>query len=381
MNIEIKDIQKRFGDFVALQQINLAIAQGELLALLGPSGSGKTTLLRIIAGLEQPTSGSILFGGDDLVGQSLRERKIGFVFQHYALFRHMTVFENVAFGLRVKRRAERPAEAEIGKRVRRLLDLVQLGPFGGRYPSQLSGGQRQRVALARALAIGPRVLMLDEPFGALDAKVRKELRRWLRGLHDEMGLTSVFVTHDQEEALELADRVVIMNQGRIEQIGSPDYVYEHPASAFAYEFLGNVNRFECAIRNGQAVFAGGTISVPENANTGDGPAIAYVRPHDIEVFTGPTAAALAATVSYISAAGPLAKVEVAAADGRLIEIELARPMLRALALKVGSLVHIRARKARVFRRDAEPSPGETHSIRGEGRYLEPATPPAPMWHI
>ena len=381
MNIEIKDIQKRFGDFVALHQINLAIAQGELLALLGPSGSGKTTLLRIIAGLEQPTSGSILFGGDDLVGQSLRERKIGFVFQHYALFRHMTVFENVAFGLRVKRRAERPAEAEIGKRVRRLLDLVQLGPFGGRYPSQLSGGQRQRVALARALAIGPRVLMLDEPFGALDAKVRKELRRWLRGLHDEMGLTSVFVTHDQEEALELADRVVIMNQGRIEQIGSPDYVYEHPASAFAYEFLGNVNRFECAIRNGQAVFAGGTISVPEDANTGDGPAIAYVRPHDIEVFTGPTAAALAATVSYISAAGPLAKVEVAAADGRLIEIELARPMLRALALKVGSLVHIRARKARVFRRDAELSPGETHSIRGEGRYLEPVTPPAPMWHI
>lgn len=381
MNIEIKDIQKRFGDFVALHQINLAIAQGELLALLGPSGSGKTTLLRIIAGLEQPTSGSILFGGDDLVGQSLRERKIGFVFQHYALFRHMTVFENVAFGLRVKRRAERPAEAEIGKRVRRLLDLVQLGPFGGRYPSQLSGGQRQRVALARALAIGPRVLMLDEPFGALDAKVRKELRRWLRGLHDEMGLTSVFVTHDQEEALELADRVVIMNQGRIEQIGSPDYVYEHPASAFAYEFLGNVNRFECAIRNGQAVFAGGTISVPEDANTSDGPAIAYVRPHDIEVFTGPTAAALAATVSYISAAGPLAKVEVAAADGRLIEIELARPTLRALALKVGSLVHIRARKARVFRRDAEASPGETHSIRGEGRYLEPVTPPAPMWHI
>ena len=381
MNIEIKDIQKRFGDFVALHQINLAIAQGELLALLGPSGSGKTTLLRIIAGLEQPTSGSILFGGDDLVGQSLRERKIGFVVQHYALFRHMTVFENVAFGLRVKRRSERPAEAEIGKRVRRLLDLVQLGPFGGRYPSQLSGGQRQRVALARALAIGPRVLMLDEPFGALDAKVRKELRRWLRGLHDEMGLTSVFVTHDQEEALELADRVVIMNQGRIEQIGSPEYVYEHPASAFAYEFLGNVNRFECAIRNGQAVFAGGTISVPEDANTGDGLAIAYVRPHDIEVFTGPTAAALAATVSYISSAGPLAKVEVAAADGRLIEIELARPMLRALALKVGSLVHIRARKARVFRRDAEPSPGETNSIRGEGSYSEPATPPAPMWHI
>jgi sulfate transport system ATP-binding protein len=381
MNIEIKDIQKRFGDFVALHRINLAIAQGELLALLGPSGSGKTTLLRIIAGLEQPSSGAILFGGDDLVGQSLRERKIGFVFQHYALFRHMTVFENVAFGLRVKRRSERPAEAEIGKRVRRLLDLVQLGPFGDRYPSQLSGGQRQRVALARALAIGPRVLLLDEPFGALDAKVRKELRRWLRGLHDEMGFTSVFVTHDQEEALELADRVVIMNQGRIEQIGSPDYVYEHPASAFAYEFLGNVNRFECDIRQGQAVFAGGAISVPEDANTGDGPAIAYVRPHDIEVFTGPAVAALAATVRYISAAGPLAKVEVAVDDGRLIEIELARPVLRALALKLGSLVHIRARKARVFRRDAEPSPGETLSVRGEGSYPEAETAAGAMWHI
>ncbi|MDS4012166.1 MAG: sulfate ABC transporter ATP-binding protein [Defluviicoccus sp.] len=381
MNIEIKDIQKRFGDFVALHRINLAIRQGELLALLGPSGSGKTTLLRIIAGLEQPTSGAILFGGDDLVGQSLRERKIGFVFQHYALFRHMTVFENVAFGLRVKRRRERPGEAEIGKRVRRLLDLVQLGPFGGRYPSQLSGGQRQRVALARALAIGPRVLMLDEPFGALDAKVRKELRRWLRGLHDEMGLTSVFVTHDQEEALELADRVVIMNGGRIEQIGSPESVYEQPASAFAYEFLGNVNRFECTISNGEAVFPGGTISVSEDVVHNGGEAIAYVRPHDIEVFSGPAIAALPATVRYISAAGPLAKVEVAAADDRLIEIELARPVLRALALKVGSLVHIRARKARVFRRDAEPSPGEALSMRGEGRYPEQATPPAPMWHI
>ena len=381
MNIEIKDIHKRFGDFVALNRINLAIRQGELLALLGPSGSGKTTLLRIIAGLEHPTSGAILFGGDDLVGQSLRERQVGFVFQHYALFRHMTVFENVAFGLRVKRRAERPSEAEIGNRVRRLLDLVQLGPFGGRYPSQLSGGQRQRVALARALAIGPRVLLLDEPFGALDAKVRKELRRWLRGLHDEMGLTSVFVTHDQEEALELADRVVIMNEGGVEQIGSPDSVYEQPASAFAYEFLGNVNRFECTITDGQAVFAGGAISVPEDVRGGDGAAIAYVRPHDIEVFTGPAVAALAATVRYISAAGPLAKVEVAADDGRLIEVELARPVLRALALKVGTPVQIRARKARVFRRDAEPQPGKDLSLRGEGRYPEAEITPAPMWHI
>ena len=378
MNIEIKDIHKRFGDFVALDKVNLTIRQGELLALLGPSGSGKTTLLRIIAGLEQPSSGAILFGGDDLVGKSLRERQIGFVFQHYALFRHMTVFENVAFGLRIKRRAERPAEADIATRVRRLLDLVQLAPFADRYPSQLSGGQRQRVALARALAIGPRVLMLDEPFGALDAKVRKELRRWLRGLHDEMGLTSVFVTHDQEEALELADRVVIMNEGKIEQIGSPDSVYEHPASAFAYEFLGNVNRFECSILDGQAVFAGGAISVPEDVARDDGAAIAYVRPHDIEVFTGPAVAALAVRVRYISAAGPLAKVEVATEDGRLIEIELARAVLRALALKVGTLVHIRARKARVFKRGAEPQPGEAVSVRGEGSYPDPA---APMWHI
>jgi sulfate transport system ATP-binding protein len=258
----------------------------------------------------------------------------------------------------------------------RLLKLVQLDPFVDRYPVQLSGGQRQRVALARALAIEPGVLLLDEPFGALDAKVRKELRRWLRALHDEMQLTSVFVTHDQEEALELADRVVLMNQGRIEQVGAPDYVYEHPASAFAYEFLGNVNRFDCRVDGGTAVFAGGEVTVPAGlADTGGG-TVAYVRPHDFEIFAGRVMSGVAAEVRYISAAGPLAKVEVAIAGGRLIEVELSRPMLHGLALKIGQTVYIRACKARVFALDAQAAHGEAVSARGEGAYADPSAPAA-----
>ncbi|HYN38818.1 MAG TPA: sulfate ABC transporter ATP-binding protein, partial [Rhodospirillales bacterium] len=243
MDIEIINVSKRFGAFTALNDVSLTVRPGELVALLGPSGSGKTTLLRIIAGMEQPTDGRVLFGGRDLTGHSLRQRRVGFVFQHYALFRHMTVFENVAFGLRVKPRAQRPREAAIRERVMKLLSLVQLDPFAKRFPSQLSGGQRQRVALARALAIEPAVLLLDEPFGALDAKVRKELRRWLRRLHDDLHVTSIFVTHDQEEALEVSDRVVLMNAGQVEQIGSPQDVWDHPASPFVYGFLGDVNLF------------------------------------------------------------------------------------------------------------------------------------------
>ena len=243
MSIAVRDIHKQFGDFVALDNVSLDFSSGELTALLGPSGCGKTTLLRIIAGLEVADSGSVVLDGSDASRRSVRERNVGFVFQHYALFRHMTVFENVAFGLTVKPRAERPSKAQIHRKVHDLLKLVQLDWLADRYPSQLSGGQRQRIALARALAVEPKVLLLDEPFGALDAKVRKELRRWLRRLHDELHVTSIFVTHDQEEALEVADRIVVMNHGRVEQQGSPQEVYDSPASPFVYGFLGAVNLF------------------------------------------------------------------------------------------------------------------------------------------
>jgi sulfate transport system ATP-binding protein len=357
MEIEIKNISKRFGSFTALDNVSLAVRPGELVALLGPSGSGKTTLLRIIAGLEQASGGVVLFGGENALDRSIRQRRVGFVFQHYALFRHMTVFENVAFGLRVKPHAFRPREAEIRERVTRLLELVQLDHFATRYPSQLSGGQRQRVALARALAIEPAVLLLDEPFGALDAKVRKELRRWLRNLHDEMQLTSLFVTHDQEEALELADQVVLMNNAVIEQVGAPQEVYDHPASAFAYEFLGHVNRFECEIENGKVHVCGGEIPVapnnvipaPAESVNGSRQAIAYVRPHDVEIFTGPVMVGRAAVVRYLSAAGPVAKIELALdGDACLVEAEIGRPQLHALDLKLGQPVFVRARKARIF---------------------------------
>src|SRR5512138_2955215 len=269
MSIEISSVNKHFGQFAALKDVSLTVPSGELVALLGPSGSGKTTLLRIIAGLENPDQGKIIFNGEDTTSRHVRERQVGFVFQHYALFRHMTVFENIAFGLKVRPRKTRPSNSEIRDKVMKLLSLVQLEAMAERYPSQLSGGQRQRIALARALAVEPQVLLLDEPFGALDAQVRAELRRWLRRLHDEIHVTSVFVTHDQEEALEVADRIVVMNKGKVEQVGTPDKVYEHPASAFVLNFLGNVNLF-----HGRLTQPGSQIEVSENA-------VSYVRSHDI----------------------------------------------------------------------------------------------------
>lgn len=314
MSIEIKNVEKSFGRFKALKNISLDIASGELVALLGPSGCGKTTLLRIIAGLEVPDTGSILFHGEDATHRHVRDRQVGFVFQHYALFRHMTVFENIAFGLRVRPRAKRPPESVIRKRVHDLLNLVQLDWLADRYPDQLSGGQRQRIALARALAVEPQVLLLDEPFGALDAKVRKDLRRWLRRLHDELHVTSVFVTHDQEEALEVADRVVVLNEGRIEQIGAPHEVYDHPATPFVYQFLGDVNLFHGRVHDGHVRIGDAEV---ELAGGQDHPesAVFYVRPHEIEILRDRSAGTIAAKINDIRPLGATVRIELERADG------------------------------------------------------------------
>src|SRR5476649_2048476 len=283
MSVEVKNVTKKFGDFTALDNVSLKVESGELVALLGPSGSGKTTLLRTIAGLEFPDPGNaqVLFYGEDVTSIPASERKAGFAFQHYALFRHLSVFENIAFGLRVRPKSTRPPEAEIRSKVERLLKLIQLEPQAKRFPTQLSGGQRQRVALARALAVEPKVLLLDEPFGALDAKVRKELRRWLRQLHDEIHITTLFVTHDQEEALEVADRVAILRDGRIEQIGTPEEIYDRPASPFVYDFLGNVNLFSGRMKDGAVVIGDTEFATPDTAGGTDTAAVAFVRPHDI----------------------------------------------------------------------------------------------------
>jgi len=283
MSIAVQQLQKNFGNFTALNNVSLEFADGELTALLGPSGCGKTTLLRIIAGLEYADQGQVLLDGEDASAKHVRERQVGFVFQHYALFKHMTIFENIAFGLRVKPRHLRPSEAVIKEKVQRLLELVQLDWLAERYPPQLSGGQRQRIALARALAVEPRVLLLDEPFGALDAKVRKELRRWLRRLHDELHVTSIFVTHDQEEALEVSDKIVVMNHGKVEQIGAPDQVYQHPATPFVYGFLGNVNLFHGRVHEGILDAGGVAFDAPAHAETRDATGTGFVRPHEIEV--------------------------------------------------------------------------------------------------
>lgn len=319
MSIEVKGVNKQFGQFKALNDINLSIQSGELVALLGPSGCGKTTLLRIIAGLETPDSGSIGFHGEDVSEHDVRDRNVGFVFQHYALFRHMTVFDNVAFGLRMKPKRERPSEATIAEKVHELLNLVQLDWLGDRYPEQLSGGQRQRIALARALAVEPKVLLLDEPFGALDAKVRKELRRWLARLHEEVHLTSVFVTHDQEEAMEVADRIVVMNKGVIEQIGTPAEVYEHPASDFVYHFLGDANRLY----------------------VGDDHHVLF-RPHEVDLTSEPSPEYKAGEVRDIRLLGAITRITLKVeGQEELIEAEVAKDHLTLNNLGRGTTLYFK----------------------------------------
>jgi sulfate/thiosulfate transport system ATP-binding protein len=323
MSIEVRNVTRRFGDFVAVNDVSLVFPGGELTALLGPSGSGKTSLLRIIAGLERADHGQVLFEGEDTTGRDVRHRGVGFVFQHYALFRHMTVFENVAFGLRVRPRASRPSREAIRARVMDLLNLVQLDWLADRYPNELSGGQRQRVALARALAVEPRLLLLDEPFGSLDAKVRQELRRWLRRLHDTIHLTSVFVTHDQEEALEVADRVVVMSHGRVEQVGTPQEVFDHPATPFVMTFLGHVN-----------VVDGG-----------------YVRPYEFDMARAAAPqedGGLWATVRHVSGAGGMVRLELESEASGVLHVELPRDRYEALDPQPGERMRLRPRRRRVF---------------------------------
>jgi sulfate transport system ATP-binding protein len=351
MGIEVRDIHKNFGSFVALRGVSFAVKTGELVALLGPSGSGKTTLLRIIAGLDTADSGTVIFDGEDATQRSARDRGVGFVFQHYALFRQMSVFENVAFGLRVRPRGQRPSDEAIGKRVNELLGLVQLDYLGDRLPSQLSGGQRQRVALARALAVEPKVLLLDEPFGALDAKVRMELRRWLRRLHAEIHLTSVFVTHDQEEALELANRVVVMNEGEIEQDGTPEEVVEHPATPFVVNFLGNVNIFHGRVQDGQAMLGELNIAYPDHPQDEPKTAAGYARPHELEISRVAEGGGLWATVGDVRMAGALVKIEVNDVDGKPIQVELGREQYEQVRAIIGERIYIKPRRVRVFIND------------------------------
>jgi sulfate/thiosulfate transport system ATP-binding protein len=348
MSIEIQGITKTFGAFAALEDVSLHVPSGELVALLGPSGSGKTTLLRIIGGLEQPDQGRVLFDGDDTTGVHVRDRGVGFVFQHYALFKHMSVFKNVAFGLTVRPRRLRPSKSEIADRVMKLLQLVQLDKFAHRYPSQLSGGQRQRVALARALAVEPKVLLLDEPFGALDAKVRVELRRWLRRFHDEIHVTSVFVTHDQEEAMEVSDRIVVMSNGRVEQVGAPEEVYHHPANPFVYNFLGNVNLFKARVIDGRPQLARRS-GFHAPAATNDSSALVYIRPHMMDIDTDPQGGInVRATVKHVNAAGPMVKVELTSEDGDDLHVELPQERYRMLRLKRQDEVFVIPRDMRVF---------------------------------
>jgi len=352
MTIDIRNIRKTFGDFVALDNVDLTIASGELLALLGPSGCGKTTLLRIIAGLERPDSGQVLFSGQDATNTHVSERQVGFVFQHYALFRHMTVFDNVAFGLSVKSRKDRPSKEEIRERVMKLLKLVQLDWLADAYPSQLSGGQRQRIALARSLAVEPKVLLLDEPFGALDAKVRKDLRRWLRDLHDEIHITSVFVTHDQEEALEVSDRVVVMDHGHIEQVGRPDDIYESPATPFVTQFLGDVNLFHGRVDGGSLTIGDYAHSLGQQHAGQSDDAVAYVRPHDLDVSRVADGALAAGTVEHIHAVGPVVRIELAqVGSGETIEAALSKERYRELGLMLGDTVYVTPKKVAVFLKD------------------------------
>ena len=355
MSIALRGIGKQFGEFAAVENIDLDVPTGALIALLGPSGCGKTTLLRIIAGLETPDEGHVLFDGRDATLWPIRDRKVGFVFQHYALFRHMSVFENVAFGLRVKPRRERPAPEDLRKKVNSLLELVQLGWAGDRYPAQLSGGQRQRVALARALAVDPDVLLLDEPFGALDSQVRHELRRWLRRLHDELHFTSIFVTHDQQEAIEVADTIVVLNRGRVEQSGVPSEVYDLPTSAFVHRFLGQVNELPVQLRGGRAYLGPIDISAASALGSVTGSVtetvanIALIRPHEIEV--GPATAGWPAVVIAVRVIGPIVRLELCAEGqpaNEPLEAEISRERYEGERFIVGQKVGLRFRRWQVY---------------------------------
>jgi sulfate transport system ATP-binding protein len=352
MSVEVKHLTKKFGRFVALDDVSLKVESGELVALLGPSGSGKTTLLRTIAGLEFPDPGNaqVLFYGQDVTMIPASQRQAGFAFQHYALFRHMTVFENIAFGLRVRPAGTRPTEAGIRQRVEKLLQLIQLEPLAGRFPAQLSGGQRQRVALARALAVEPKVLLLDEPFGALDAKVRKDLRRWLRNLHDEIHITTLFVTHDQEEALEVSDRVAILRAGKIEQIGTPEQIYDHPASPFVYDFLGNVNLFHGRVHEGSVMIGDTTFVTEQSLAAAESKAVAFVRPHDIRITREPAnPRTFPARVIRSNAAGPFAQLELERIDGGdRFMAQLSKDEFQRLLPKNGETVFVELMNVRVF---------------------------------
>jgi sulfate transport system ATP-binding protein len=351
MSITAQNVTKRFGDFVALDNVSVECPAGELVALLGPSGSGKTTLLRVIAGLEVPDSGTVMFRDDDITYRSARDRNVGFVFQHYALFRHMTVFENVAFGLRVRKWPEQ----KIRDRVRELLHLVRLEEKAPLYPANLSGGQKQRIALVRALAPEPKVLLLDEPFGALDAKVRAELRDWLRRFHDELHVTSIFVTHDQEEAFEVADRVVVLNRGRIEQQGLPIEVFEHPTNEFVMDFLGNVNKLPVRVEGGRALLGDtGTVELPAKLfGNGPGRTDAYIRPHELDLSRSAEGGnCLLGKVVHINPAGSVVKVRLLAEDfGLMLNVDLTPDRYKSLALKPDDTVYVTPKSARIFESD------------------------------
>jgi sulfate/thiosulfate transport system ATP-binding protein len=348
MSIQVDHVTKRFGAFTVLNDVSLHAKAGELIALLGPSGCGKTTLLRILAGLERPDQGRILLHGIEVTDQRITDRRVGFVFQHYALFRHMTVAENVAFGLTVLPRPQRPSPDQIQKKVDELLSLVQMRAMADRYPNQLSGGQRQRVALARALAVEPKLLLLDEPFGALDAKVRKELRRWLRRLHDELHITSILVTHDQEEALEAADRIVVLNQGHIEQTGTPEEVYENPATPFVYQFLGDVNVFHGRIAHDRTSHEAES---GQEADASDEHEVTFVRPHDLELSRSRTTTTqLEATVRFVITAGSRVRLELVSKDSsQIISVELTKDRYRELRLQQGDVVFVHPKQLHVFK--------------------------------
>jgi sulfate transport system ATP-binding protein len=352
MGIEIQNVTKLFGDFAALSDVSLSVETGELVALLGPSGCGKTTLLRIISGIERPDAGSVSVNGTIVSGLRAQERHIGFVFQHYALFRHMNVFENIAFGLKVKPRKSRPGKAQIREKVRSLLDLIQLEWAADRYPSQLSGGQRQRVALARALAVEPEIMLLDEPFGALDAQVRLDLRRWLRRLHKDLNITTVFVTHDQEEAFEVADRVAVMNAGRLEQTGSPEEIYEQPANAFVCRFLGSVNLLHGRVDGGMVRIGDAEIRSEKrpDAPDRDSQFTAYIRPHEIIIDRVKCSdLAMAAVVKHLRVAGSLVRLELERLDNKEpVYAEMSREYYTKLGIRTGEKVFFEITKLRVF---------------------------------